>query len=46
MGAFDLCILKKKYVRILQIIAGFLMFYISGMIIPNPKAILDVDFLI
>ncbi len=44
MWAFDLCILKSKYVRIIQILIWLLLFYISSII--KETASLDVDTLI
>ena len=44
MGISNICILKKKYVRILQICFWVLLFYIAGSI--EESANLDVDILI
>jgi len=40
----NLCILKKKYMRIVQIIFAVILFYISNKIISSPS--LDIDTLI
>ena len=44
MWALDLCVLKSKYMRIIQIVIGIFFFYISSKIIESPS--LDVDTLI
>ncbi|MCD5385340.1 hypothetical protein LRZ95_01585 [Candidatus Gracilibacteria bacterium] len=44
MGIFKICILKKKYMRIIQIIFGIFLFYISSIIVEGPS--LDIDSLI
>lgn len=44
MWATNLCFLKKKYMRIIQIIFAFVLFYISAIIIEWPS--LDVDSLL
>jgi len=44
MWITNMCLLKKKYIRIIQIIFGILLFYISSQIIEWPS--LDVDSLI
>lgn len=46
MGVTNICLLKKKYIKIVQIVFWIVLFYISSMIIPSPESILDVDFLI
>lgn len=46
MWITNICLLKAKYMRIIQIIFWIVLFYISWMIIPSPEAVLDVDFLI
>lgn len=46
MWITNICLLKSKYMRIIQIIFWIVLFYISWMIIPSPEAVLDVDFLI
>lgn len=44
MGISNVCLLKKKYMRIVQIIFWIILFYISSKIIEWPN--LDVDSLI
>lgn len=44
MGLSNICIHKKKFVRIIQIIFGFVLFYIAGSI--EESAQLDFDVLI
>ncbi|MFK7779662.1 MAG: hypothetical protein QM490_00810 [Candidatus Gracilibacteria bacterium] len=44
MGATNVCLLKKKYIRIVQIIFAIILFYISSIIVEGPS--LDVDSLI
>lgn len=44
MWIFKICILKKKYMRIIQIIFGIFLFYISSIIVEWPS--LDIDSLI
>lgn len=44
MWSVKICILKKKYMRIIQIIFGIFLFYISSIIVKGPT--LDVDSLI
>jgi hypothetical protein len=44
MWIIKVCILKKKYMRIIQIIFGIFLFYISSIIVQGPS--LDVDSLI
>ncbi|MDD2871613.1 MAG: hypothetical protein PHS49_06495 [Candidatus Gracilibacteria bacterium] len=44
MGATNICLLKKKHMRILQSIFGILLFYISGKIVEGPD--MDVDTLV
>ena len=46
MWLFNLCLLKKKYVRIIQIIFGIMLFYIANQILPLNPDDLDVDVLI
>lgn len=46
MWITNICLLKSKYMRIIQIIFWIVLFYISWMIVPSPEAVLDVDFLI
>lgn len=46
MWVTNICLLKKKYIKIIQIIFGFLLFYISANIIPFDEDALDVDVLI
>ncbi len=46
MWITSFCILKKKYMRIVQIIFGILLFYISSKIIPSNPNRLDVDSLV
>lgn len=44
MWATNICLLKKKYMRIVQIVFAFILFYISSIIVEWPS--LDVDSLI
>ncbi len=44
MWAANICLLKKKYIRIIQIIFWVILFYISSIIVEWPS--LDVDSLI
>lgn len=44
MWAVKICILKKKYMRIIQILFWILLFYVSSIIVEWPS--LDVDSLI
>ena len=44
MWATNICLLKKKYMRIVQIIFAIILFYISSIIIEGPQ--LDIDSLI
>lgn len=44
MGATNICMLKKKYMRIIQVIFAFVLFYIAGNITDSPN--LDFDVLI
>ncbi|MDD5770315.1 MAG: DUF2892 domain-containing protein [Candidatus Gracilibacteria bacterium] len=44
MGITNICLLKKKYLRIVQIIFGILLFYIASSIKTSPS--LDFDTLI
>lgn len=44
MGIVGKCFLKKKYVKILQILLAITLFYISGIISESPN--LDIDILI
>jgi hypothetical protein len=44
LGFTNICLLKKKYIRILQIILAVIIFYISSVIVEWPS--LDVDSLI
>lgn len=44
MWLTNICLLKKKYLRIVQIIFGFVLFYIAWSIEESPK--LDFDVLI
>lgn len=46
MGLTKVCLLKKKYMRIVQIIFWIFLFYISSKIIPSNANKLDVDSLI
>jgi len=46
MGLTNICLFKKKYMRIIQIIFGILLFYIADQIIPFDADSLDVDVLI
>lgn len=46
MGITKICLLKKKYIRIVQIVFWILLFYISSKIIPSDANKLDVDSLI
>jgi hypothetical protein len=44
MGATNICMLKKKYMKIIQVIFAFVLFYIAGSITDSPN--LDFDVLI
>lgn len=44
MWAVKICILKKKYMRIVQIVFWIFLFYISSIIVEGPE--LDIDSLI
>jgi hypothetical protein len=44
MWATNICLLKKKYMRIVQIFFAIVLFYISSIIIEGPE--LDIDSLI
>jgi hypothetical protein len=46
MWIVKICFLKKKYMRIIQIIFAIFLFYISSKIIPGNANKLDVDSLI
>ncbi|MDQ7009016.1 MAG: hypothetical protein Q9M94_01865 [Candidatus Gracilibacteria bacterium] len=46
MGLVRKCFLKKKYMRIIQIVFGIFLLYISTKIIPSDANKLDVDSLI
>ena len=46
MWAFNLCLFKKKYVRIIQIVFGIMLFYMANQIIPSDPDSLDVDVLV
>jgi hypothetical protein len=46
MGSTNICLLKKKYVRIIQVIFWILLFYIANQVIPFDVDALDVDVLI
>jgi uncharacterized membrane protein len=46
MGLFNICLLKKKYIRIVQIIFGIVLFYIADQVLPADPDALDVDVLI
>jgi len=46
MWLVKICFLKKKYMRIIQIIFWIFLFYISSKIIPSDANKLDVDSLI
>ncbi len=46
MWISNICLLKKKYFKILQILFGISLFYISSQIIPLDPDKLDVDVLI
>ena len=45
-GILNVCLIKKKYIRIGQIFFGILLFYVSSKIIPSDPNRLDVDTLI
>lgn len=45
MWAFDICLLKKKYIKIVQIIFWFMLFYIAWSI-NNDSPKIWIDFLI
>ena len=42
MGITNICFLKKKYMRIIQIIFAFVLFYIAAIIEPSPTLGVDV----
>jgi len=44
MWVTNICLLKKKYMRILQVLAGIFLFYVSSIIVEWPS--LDVDSLV
>lgn len=44
MGLTNICVLRKKYMRIIQIIFAFVLFYIAAIIEESPT--LDIDTLI
>ena len=44
MWVTNICLLKKKYMRIVQILFGIILFYVSSIIVDWPS--LDVDSLI
>ncbi len=44
MGVFNLCILKSKYIRIIQILFWIFLFFISSLIKESPN--LDIDVLL
>ena len=46
MGIANICLLKKKYIRIVQIIFWIMLFYIANQIIPADPDTLDVDVLV
>jgi len=46
MGLTNICLLKKKYIRIVQVVFGIMLFYIANQIIPFDSDALDVDVLI
>ena len=46
MGITNICLLKKKYIRIVQVVFWILLFYIADQIIPFDVDALDVDVLI
>ena len=46
MWAFNICLFKKKYVRIIQIIFGIMLFYIASKIQLNDPDSLWVDTLV
>jgi len=46
MWITNICLLKRKYVKIIQIIFAILLFYIANQIIPFDEDALDVDVLI
>jgi len=46
VGLTNTCVLKKKYVRIGQIVFWIMLFYIANQIIPADPDALDVDVLI
>jgi hypothetical protein len=46
MWLFNLCLFKKKYVRIIQIVFGVMLFYIANQILPLNPDDLDVDVLV
>ncbi|MDP5039044.1 MAG: hypothetical protein NWP80_01200 [Candidatus Gracilibacteria bacterium] len=44
MGISNFCILKKKHIRIMQIIYAFILFYIAGIMTSSPS--IDFDSLL
>lgn len=46
MGATNVCLLKKKYLKIVQIVFGIMLFYIADQILPLDPDSLDVDVLV
>jgi len=46
MWVTNICLLKKKYIRIVQIVFGIMLFYIADQILPLDSDVLDVDVLI
>jgi xanthine/uracil permease len=44
--AANMCVFKKKWVRIIQILLGFVLFYVSAKITPWDENKIDVDSLI
>lgn len=46
MWVTNICLLKKKYIRIFQIVFWILLFYIANQILPLDPDSLDVDVLI
>jgi hypothetical protein len=46
MWVTNICLLKKKYIRIVQWVFGIMLFYIANQILPLDSDALDVDVLI
>ncbi|MCD5380387.1 hypothetical protein LR004_00510 [Candidatus Gracilibacteria bacterium] len=46
IGVLNICVIRKKWMKILQITAGILLMYISSKILPGDANKLDIDSLI